>query len=183
MRFLVREHQLMSLILICLLQYNLTVFLFDTSGVRKIISQKALRNQKISAQVDKITINDITTSTGVENLNCEYPIYLFSINTAGSFYTNCALCKLYYFKIYENNVLQRDMIPCVRTNDNKAGLYDLISGVFYVDENGGNFIAPNPIETYPLPYYITLSVVKTNSLSIYKISVLTYTGDHLNYTQ
>ena len=163
--------------------YNLNEFVFDTSGVRKIISQKALRNQKISAQVDKITINDITTSTGVANLNCEYPIYLFSINTAGSFYTNCALCKLYYFKIYENNVLQRDMIPCVRTNDNKAGLYDLISGAFYVDENGGNFIAPNPIETYTLPYYINLSVDKTNSLSIDKISVLTKTGDQLNYTQ
>lgn len=163
--------------------YNLNEFIFDTSGVRKIISQKALRNQKISAQVDKITINDITTSTGVENLNCEYPLYLFSVNTAGSFYTNCALCKLYYFKIYENNVLQKDMIPCVRTNDNKAGLYDLISGVFYVDENGGNFIAPNPIETYTLPYYINLSVDKTNSLSIDKISVLTKTGDQLNYTQ
>ena len=163
--------------------YNLNEFVFDTSGVRKIISQKALRNQKISAQVDKITINDITTSTGVANLNCEYPIYLFSINTAGSFYTNCALCKLYYFKIYENNVLQRDMIPAIRLEDNKAGLYDLISGVFYVDENGGNFIAPNPIETYTLPYYINLSVDKTNSLSIDKISVLTKTGDQLNYTQ
>ena len=163
--------------------YNLNEFVFDTSGVRKIISQKALRNQKISAQVDKITINDITTSTGVANLNCEYPLYLFSVNTAGSFHTNCALCKLYYFKIYENNVLQKDMIPAIRLEDNKAGLYDLISGVFYVDENGGNFIAPNPIETYTLPYYINLSVDKTNSLSIDKISVSTKTGDQLNYTQ
>lgn len=161
---------------------KLTDFIFIISNSRVNIEQSPLREQKISAEIDKITINDKTTLTGATAFECEYPLYLFSVNTAGSFDERCALGKLYSFKIYENNVLQKDMIPCVRTNDNKAGLYDLISGVFYVDENGGNFIAPNPIETYTLPYYINSYVDKTNSLSIDKMSVLTKTGDQPNYT-
>lgn len=161
---------------------KLNEFVFDVLSVRKSISQNVLRNQKISAQVDKITINGTTTTTGVSSLTCDYPLYVLSANTSGTVYDNCALCKLYYVKIYENDVLQKDMIPAVRTTDNKAGLYDLISGTFYVDGNGGNFITPNPVETYTLPYYITSRSDRTNSLNIDKISVATKTGEQLNYT-
>ena len=78
------------------------------------------------------------------------------------------------------------MIPCVRTSDNKLGLYDIINGNFYVDENGRDFIAPNPIETYTLPYYINLYADKTNRVKFDRIRVSTETGDtqsgQRNYT-
>jgi hypothetical protein len=162
--------------------YKLNEFVFDVSNSRVVIDQTPLYKQKISTQTDKITINGITKLTNVASLDCEYPLYLFSVNTAGSFDERCALGKLYSFKIYENNVLQRDMTPCVRLEDSVAGLYDLVNGSFYTNEGMGEFIAPNPIETYTLPYYINLFADKTNTVSIDEIKVITKTGTQLNYT-
>lgn len=165
---------------------KLNEFVFDVSNSRVVIDQTPLYKQKISAQTDKITINGITKLTNVASLDCEYPLYLFSINTAGSFDERCALGKLYSFKIYENNILQRDMTPCVRLEDNVAGLYDLVNGGFYTNEGMGEFIVPNPIETYTLPYYINLYADKTNKVNFDQIRVLTQTGDsqsgQRNYT-
>jgi hypothetical protein len=166
--------------------YKLNEFVFDVSNSRVVIDQTPLYKQKISAQLDRITINDKTTSISAIPFECEYPLYLFSVNTAGNFDERCALGKLYSFKIYENDILQRDMIPCIRISDNKLGLYDIINGNFYVDENGSDFIAPNPIETYTLPYYINLYADKTNRVKFDQIRVLTETGDtqsgQRNYT-
>lgn len=161
--------------------YKLNDFVFDVSNSSVVIDQTPLYKQKISTQTDKITINGITKLTNVASLDCEYPLYLFSVNTAGSFDERCALGKLYSFKIYENDVLVKDMVPCVRTSDDKVGLYDVISETFYIDENGGNFIAPNPIETYTLPYYINLYADKANRVQFDQIRVVTKTGDMLNY--
>lgn len=43
--------------------------------------------------------------------------------------------KMYYFKIYDNNVLIRDFVPCYRKSDGVAGLYDLVNDVFYSPYN------------------------------------------------
>lgn len=48
--------------------------------------------------------------------------------------------KLYSFKIYDNNILVRDFVPCYRKADNVAGLYDLVNGVFYTNAGTGTFI-------------------------------------------
>ena len=46
---------------------------------------------------------------------------------------------VYDFKIYENNVLKRDFVPCYRKSDNKAGLYDLVEDKFYTNNTGDDF--------------------------------------------
>jgi len=48
--------------------------------------------------------------------------------------------KLYYFKLFVEGVLVRDMIPCIDPN-NVVGLYDLVNDVFYSSPNGAAFIA------------------------------------------
>ena len=54
-------------------------------------------------------------------------------NTLGQF-------RLYSCKIYDNNTIVRDFVPCYRKADNVAGLYDLVNGVFYTNAGTGSFI-------------------------------------------
>ena len=48
--------------------------------------------------------------------------------------------KLYYCKIYDNNTLVRDFIPCYRKSDNVIGLYDKVNNVFYTNSGTGTFL-------------------------------------------
>lgn len=54
-------------------------------------------------------------------------------------YRFCA-AKLYYFKLFVEGVLIRDMVPCKDSN-NVVGLYDVVNNVFYTSPNGAAFIA------------------------------------------
>lgn len=56
--------------------------------------------------------------------------------------------RIYYFKIYDSNILVRDFIPCYRNSDSEAGLYDLVNNVFYTNQGTGKFIkGPSIINT------------------------------------
>ena len=48
--------------------------------------------------------------------------------------------KLYYFKLFVEGTLVRDMIPCTDPN-NVVGLYDAANNVFYSSPNGAAFTA------------------------------------------
>lgn len=48
--------------------------------------------------------------------------------------------KLYYFKLWVEGVLIRDLIPCKDTN-NVVGMYDVVNNVFYTSPNGAAFVA------------------------------------------
>lgn len=52
-------------------------------------------------------------------------------------YTNGAI---YYFKLFVNGVLVRDMVPCKNSN-NVVGMYDLVNDTFYTSPNGAAFVA------------------------------------------
>lgn len=75
-------------------------------------------------------------------------IYLFALNNNGSADHRNQQTKVYSFKIYENNVLVRNLIPCYRNSDNEVGLYDLVNNVFYTNQGTGVFtygsVAPTP---------------------------------------
>ena len=51
--------------------------------------------------------------------------------------------KLYYCKLYDNDVLVRNLIPCYRKSDNVIGMYDTINGVFYTNSGSGTFLKGN----------------------------------------
>lgn len=46
---------------------------------------------------------------------------------------------LKFYRIWENNILIRDMRPCVRISDNKPGMYDLVNDAFYTNAGPGEF--------------------------------------------
>ena len=54
--------------------------------------------------------------------------------------------KVYRLKLYENNVLVREYVPCYRKTDNEIGLYELVNSVFYTNNGTGTFNKGNDIE-------------------------------------
>lgn len=69
------------------------------------------------------------------------PIYLLAgkysnaqpISNFDYFYTG----RMYYCKIYDNDILVRDFIPAVRDSDSKPGFYDLVTDQFFVNAGTG----------------------------------------------
>ena len=55
--------------------------------------------------------------------------------------------KVYRLKLYENDVLVREYVPCYRVSDNKIGLYELVNNVFYPNNGTGTFNKGNDIVT------------------------------------
>ena len=47
---------------------------------------------------------------------------------------------LYYFRLWVEGTLVRDLIPCKDTN-NVVGMYDIVNHVFYTSPNGAAFVA------------------------------------------
>lgn len=62
--------------------------------------------------------------------------------------TNFVSSKLYGCKIYNNNTLVRDYVPCYNKSNNGIGLYDLVNGVFYTNSGTGTFSKGNDINKY-----------------------------------
>lgn len=104
----------------------------------------------IDANKNAVTINDSTTEITNFTLSSatgQMPILLLCsamYNTSTSTITNLnnyAKFKVYYYKIYNNGTLVRDLIPAKRLKDNICGLWDKVNYKFYTDENGNNFTA------------------------------------------
>lgn len=68
------------------------------------------------------------------------PIFGFRTNASEvEANSNITRYRLYSFKMYDNNTLTRDMIPCYRKSDTEIGLYDLVNDVFYTNQGTGIF--------------------------------------------
>ena len=82
----------------------------------------------------------------VTNLNNNNSTHQYGAGLFSSFSTTSntpqRYCNgtIYYFKLFVEGVLVRDMVPCKDPN-NVVGMYDLANGVFYSSPNGNAFIA------------------------------------------
>jgi hypothetical protein len=103
--------------------------------------------QRIEGSNIRISINGsahfVPVASGTNGNN----IFIFACNNASVRYYPNAL-RLYYFKMYNNNVLVRDFVPVIRITDNVVGLYDLVNGTFYMNQGTGAFIPGPYITTY-----------------------------------
>lgn len=86
----------------------------------------------------------ITTASGAttSQTNSKYQFIIFAKQRYddGEVDSN-ATGQLYNAQIYDNGVLIRDFIPALRTNDNVAGLYDLVNDTFYPSSSSTAFVA------------------------------------------
>ena len=53
--------------------------------------------------------------------------------------------KIYYLKIYENDILVRDMIPVRRLSNNSICMYDKVTDTFFENQGTGTFIGGKEI--------------------------------------
>jgi len=78
------------------------------------------------------------TLVDANGADINYPIYIFSNNVAGNASTTLS-GNLYGFKLFNNDILVRIMVPCYRKSDNVKGMYDLIENKFYTNAGTGTF--------------------------------------------
>ena len=76
-------------------------------------------------------ICDFLNATG--SATNQYSIFLLSCNTSGTHSKPCMKAKIYNCKIYDNDVLIRDMIPVLDKNGT-ACMYDKVNKKFYYNE-------------------------------------------------
>lgn len=53
--------------------------------------------------------------------------------------------RYYYLKMYLDDVLVRDYIPCYRKSDGEIGMYDLVSNSFFTNAGSGTFEKGNDV--------------------------------------
>lgn len=75
------------------------------------------------------------TVTGTENTPSKTNFLFWANSTSRKF-----VGKIYSAKIYEGDTLVRDFVPCYRKSDNVAGMYDLVTETFFVNDGTGEFI-------------------------------------------
>ena len=99
--------------------------------------------------------------------------YLFARNQ-GNEVTAFASIKLYRCKIYDNDTLVRDFIPCKNSN-NEVGLYDLVTKTFFENQGTGAFTAGNEV-LIPNPDYPQDIQVVTGNQTVVKKGKNLYSG-------
>ena len=94
---------------------------------------------------DGLTLNGeyfLPNSTGAEN--SPRPLSIFGVtpsNGTGIWWnTNNKAIRIYYLRIYNDNILEAQFIPCYRKSDSEIGMYDTVSKTFYTNAGTGAFL-------------------------------------------
>ena len=101
-------------------EYSIT---FNADTIYEGVFDAKNQTATLNGQTYNLTGNSFTKS---ENTN----LCVFGTNGYGSEHY-IAKATIYYCKIYENNVLVRNLIPCVRKSDTTVGLFDTLTKTFY----------------------------------------------------
>jgi hypothetical protein len=103
-----------------------------TNGVGRHVYKNIGGNFYLDGQlISEISYNDFEAS---------YTLAVFGLKTSASTADVRQLCgKVYSLKVYDNDILERDLVPCYRKSDNVVGLYDLVYDKFYTNAGTGTF--------------------------------------------
>ena len=114
---------------------------------------QAMRNQIHEADaimrngLQEITIDGTTRTYGkTGDFNGTLNFYVFCRNNDGSAYSGYGKgMRYYYLKMWLDDVLVRDYIPCYRKSDGEIGMYDFISNSFFTNAGSGTFEKGNDV--------------------------------------
>lgn len=87
--------------------------------------------------VTTIENNEYINNISYGNFTSNYNIYIFTINTNNNT-SNFSYMKLYSFKVFKNDILIQNLIPCLDNNDTPC-LYDLVSKTTFYNLGTGTF--------------------------------------------
>lgn len=117
--------------------FAMTVVVFDSTKKNISISANAKHTVQVAPKAFKVD-NGSSQYIYANKVKAAYPMFLFGNNRNGKFSEGVAM-KLYSFKVYENNVLIADYIPCKQGN--AVGLYDDVAGAMNLPLGTGDFTA------------------------------------------
>lgn len=117
--------------------FAMTVVVFDSTKKNISISANAKHTVQVAPKAFKVD-NGSSQYIYANKVNAAYPMFLFGNNRNGKFSEGVAM-KLYSFKVYENDVLIADYIPCKQGN--AVGLYDDVAGAMNLPLGTGDFTA------------------------------------------
>ena len=86
----------------------------------------------------------LLSTFNTDTFTTSYPIYLFCAAQSGT-PAEFSSFKVESFKLYNDDVLVRDLVPCYRRSDDEPGLYDLVNDVFYTNLGTGDFAIGDPV--------------------------------------
>lgn len=105
-----------------------------------------LSNGVITLTNETTGVKDSKTISGIYDLNGDFPIYLFCVNTSGTSFDYPLKGSIYEWKMKENGELVQHLLPAQRLSDNAIGMYDKVTNAFYPNAGTGTFIAGNEIK-------------------------------------
>ena len=117
--------------------FAMTVVVFDSTKKDISISANTKHIVQVAPKAFKVD-NGSSQYIYANKVNAAYPMFLFGNNRNGKFSEGVAM-KLYSFKVYENDVLIADYIPCKQGN--AVGLYDDVAGAMNLPLGTGDFTA------------------------------------------
>ncbi len=117
--------------------FAMTVVVFDSTKKDISISANAKHTVQVAPKAFKVD-NGSSQYIYANKVKAAYPMFLFGNNRKGKFSEGVAM-KLYSFKVYENDVLIADYIPCKQGN--AVGLYDDVAGAMNLPLGTGDFTA------------------------------------------
>lgn len=103
-------------------------------------------SKRFHLEIGNYYIKDLNTDTYLVNATRKTsftrPNQMYLFHMEGSQNTNnIDYGYIYSVKIYQNNELVRDFVPCTRDSDSIVGMYDLVNDVFYYPPNNGTLVA------------------------------------------
>ncbi len=102
------------------------------------------------------------TGTDTNELDDHSEIQLFRYKESYYF-----VGRIYELKVYDNDKMTRNFIPCYRKSDNVIGMYDLVNDVFYTNQGTGAFLKGANMPTPEVPIEIENIGEKTKNILKY----------------
>ena len=114
--------------------------------------------QRLSASEAMLGTTKVWTPPSA-TFDYSYPMYVFTINNAGSAHSNGAKMQLKWLRICDNGEEVRMFVPARRNSDSVAGLYDLANSNFYPSASSTALVAGPEIATLE-PFSATVSEIE-----------------------
>ena len=105
-----------------------------------------------------------------------YPMYVFTINNAGSPSTAYASMQLKWLRICDNGEEVRMFVPVRRNSDSVAGLYDQVNSNFYPSASSTALVAGPVAAAAPKPLTTTVSDVEGGASLVATLNESPYTA-------
>lgn len=107
------------------------------------INEELIIEQGVASSDLKVNGTVIKTFAPFTN-SCSHTIKLFARHNATTGVVKGSV-KIFECKLYKDQTLVRNMIPCYRKSDNVIGMYDVMNSQFYTNAGSGTFTC------YPAP--------------------------------